>query len=96
MNYVLTTLQRWVSVFNQGGRGEAIMFDIEKSSANPGGYKDHRVVKKKETQGRTKEYFEYISQLKTVPNPTEVQKLVNKGIEKAYQAGVNETPKKKK
>lgn len=93
--HLLQYLDDMVSVFNKGGRGEATMFDIEKSSENPNGYRDHRAVKE-DTQGRAKKYFEYISQLKTVLNPNEVQKFVNKEINKTYQLGVDKTPKNKK
>ena len=93
--HLLQYLDNMVAAYNKGGAGEAFMFDIEKSAANPSGYKDHRALKE-DTQGRAKKYFEYISQLKTVLNPNEVQKLVNKDIEKSYKVGVKDTPGKKK
>lgn len=93
--HLLQDLDDLVSAFNKGGRGEATMLDIEQSAANPSGYKDHRALKE-DKQGRAKKYFEYISQLKTVLNPNEVQKLVNKDIEKSYKVGVQDTPGKKK
>ncbi|WP_281921060.1 RHS repeat domain-containing protein [Flavobacterium collinsii] len=93
--HLLQDLDDLVSAFNKGGRGEADMVNTQQFMDNKGGYKDHRAVKE-DKQGRAKKYFEYISQLKTVLNPSEVQKLVNKEVKKTYKVGVEDTPPRKK
>ncbi|TDW47755.1 hypothetical protein EV144_10437 [Flavobacterium sp. 270] len=51
---------------------------------------------KNDKEGRAKFFFDYISQLKTVLNPSQVQKMVNRDINMSYAEGQNDNPKKKK
>lgn len=92
--HLMQDLDDLVSIYKKEGWGEAWYHDQIEVESNPSGYKDHRALKE-DTQGRAKKYFEYISQLKTVLNPVEVQKLVTKEIKKNYSVGVRDTPKKK-
>jgi RHS repeat-associated protein len=92
--HLMQTLDGMISAYNKGGVGGARDYDLQDFHSNPRGYKDHLAVKK-DTEGRAKRYFEYISQLKTVLNPVEVQKFVNKEVNKTYSVGVRDIPKKK-
>ncbi|TDP58619.1 DUF6443 domain-containing protein [Flavobacterium dankookense] len=90
----MQTLDGIISAFKKGGAGAAMDYDLKDFHSNPSGYKDHLALKD-DVQGRAKRYFTYISQLKTVLNPIEVQKVVNKDIKKSYSVGVQDTPKKR-
>jgi RHS repeat-associated protein len=75
-----------IKTFETKGFGKAFDLEQKQRDNNKHGYKDHLAVKD-DKNGRAKKYFEYITQLKTVLNPNEVQKHVNKEMEKTYKAG---------
>jgi RHS repeat-associated protein len=82
-----------IKTFDTKGWVSAFGLEQKQRDNNKQGYKDHLAVKD-DTKGRAKKYFDYITQLKTVLNPNEVQKHVNKEIEKTYKAGKDGKPKK--
>lgn len=92
--HLIQGLDGLISALKKGGISGAMDYDRREYESNPNGYKDHRAVKE-DMQGRAKKYYEYISQLKTVLNPVEVQKQVNKDVKKTYSVGVQDTPKRK-
>jgi hypothetical protein len=75
-----------MKVFDSKGSGEAFLLDIKQYQNNKGGYKDHLAVKD-DKEGRAKRYYQYISQLKSVLNPNDVQKHVNNEVNKTYKYG---------
>ncbi|WP_281336235.1 DUF6443 domain-containing protein [Flavobacterium eburneipallidum] len=81
------------STFDIKGWSAAFFLEQKQRDNNKRGYKDHLALKD-DIKGRAKKYFNYITQLKTVLNPNQVQKIVNKDIEKSYKEGKNDTPKK--
>ncbi len=86
-------LHKLASTFDINGWIAAFDLEQKQRDNNKQGYKDHLSVKD-DTKGRAKKYFNFITQLKTVLNPNEVQKHVNKEIEKTYKAGQDDKPKR--
>jgi RHS repeat-associated protein len=82
-----------IKAFDTKGWASAYGLSIKQYQNNKSGYKDHLSIKD-DKKGRAKMYYEFITQLKTVLNPNEVQKHVNKEVEKTYNAGKNDAPKK--
>jgi hypothetical protein len=88
-------LDNLINAYKRGGRGDALLTYLEYADSNPSGYKDHLSMKD-DKEGRAKKFFEFVSQLKTVLNPAQVQKMVNKDINASYAKGQETNPKKKK
>jgi len=88
-------LDNLVKASERNGNGDAMLTYLEYKDSNPSGYKDHLSMKD-DKEGRAKKFFEYISQLKTVLNPAQVQKMVNRDINMSYAKGQKDNPKKKK
>ncbi len=83
------------SNFISRGSGAALKLIDEDYKINKGGYLDHLSVKD-DKEGRAKWYFEYISQLKTILNPIQVQNQVDKDINKTYNYGIQDKKTYKK
>jgi RHS repeat-associated protein len=81
-------------LYKKGNISAAFEYNTISSVNNKFGHKDHLAVKD-DINGVAAKYFEFISQLKTVFNPTEVQKHVDKEIEKTYQHGESYKNQKK-
>ena len=73
-------------LYKKGNIKKAFDYNYQSVTNNRWGYRDHLAVKD-DPKGRASKYFEYISQLKSVLNPVEVQKVVKGQVEKTYKAG---------
>ena len=69
----------------EGYRGVDKIDDIRNKN-NPGGAYDH-ISTTTDRAGKAKKYYEFISQLKSVLNPEEVQKLVDSETDKNFKVG---------
>ncbi len=84
--HLMNGLEELISAYKRAGVKGGMDYNRKDFETNPRGYKDHLSLKD-DKQGRAKTYFEYISQLKSVLNPVEVQKQVNKEIPRNYEVG---------
>ena len=91
--HMYSDMNELIKAFETKGWASAYDLSIKQYQNNKRGYKDHLSVKD-DKKGRAKMYYEFITQLKSVLNPNEVQKHVNKEVEKTYNAGKNDAPKK--
>lgn len=84
-----------IKAYEKNGTGAALELLDEDQRTNTAGYLDHLSVKD-DKGGRAKRYYEYITQLKTVLNPTQVQNHVNKEVDKTYNFGAGDKRRYKK
>ncbi|WP_343622702.1 RHS repeat-associated core domain-containing protein, partial [Flavobacterium lindanitolerans] len=79
-------MRDYIKAFNENGWRGSDAVDAKDKEVNPKGYLDHLGMTN-DKKGRAKKYYEFISQLKQILNPEEVQKQVEKDRVKNFKHG---------